>query len=512
MVGRVAFEKYGFVNKHWTSMTDFMLEKKAGVRHIHTLRIIGKVAAEFNTCLKFLIGKKTRDNFEASATSDEQHGFRPNRSSIDAVWLKLLTFESARMQKCTLATIQHDMTAHFDRMDPAMTSIYGSKYGVDENIMNCINGTIAQLKRNVETALGVSEDAYSQLPGEPRLGGMVQGKADVPQWSTQQSDAMLKAHNALNNGVHINSPNMQREIRHSSVAFADDTDGQESRPTEDDNAISTVISNLQHSAQTWSNLVQICGGLIALHKCNWQLIAWENHNGVLRLVTSTDETLVMADGKGASATIDFLPPNQPNIGLGYRLCPDGSQTHHFQAIQKAVTAFCHKAMGAHLTESETRQLLTQRLVPKVSYALHASSFTTMECNTINSTIRKTFLPLLRLNRHFPGAVLYGPHRYGGMEFPEMNTLQDQLQLDYLTKQLRWDKIVANDFLVTLDTVQLASGFTSPILEFTDPPVTYLDKSFIIALRHRLKRMDAAVWIEHSWTPQLQRIGDESLME
>ena len=217
---------YGFVNKHWTSMTDFMLEKKAGVRHIHTLRIIGKVAAEFNTCLKFLIGKKTRDNFEASATSDEQHGFRPNRSSIDAVMLKLLTFESARMQKCTLATIQHDMTAHFDRMDPAMTSVYGSKYGVDENIMNCINGTIAQLKRNVETALGVSDDAYSQLPGEPRLGGMVQGKADVPQWSTQQSDAMLKAHNALTGGVHISSPNMQREIRHSSVAFADDTDGQ----------------------------------------------------------------------------------------------------------------------------------------------------------------------------------------------------------------------------------------------------------------------------------------------
>ena len=107
---------YGFVNTHWTTMTDFMLEKKAGVRHIHTLRIIGKVPAEFNTCLKYLVGKRTRDNFEASGTSDEQHGFRPNRSSIDAVWLKLLTFECARMQRCTLVTIQHNMMAHFDRM------------------------------------------------------------------------------------------------------------------------------------------------------------------------------------------------------------------------------------------------------------------------------------------------------------------------------------------------------------------------------------------------------------
>jgi hypothetical protein len=503
---------YGFVNTHWTSMTDFMLEKKPGLRHIHMLRIIGKVAAEFNTCLKFLIGKRTRDNYEASEACDEQHGFRPNRSSIDAVMLKLFTFECARMQKYTVATIQHDMTAHFDRMDPSLTSVLGSKYGVDANIMNCINGRIAQLKRNVETALGISDGIYCQLHDEPHLGGMVQGKADVPQWSTQQSDAMLKAHKALTHGVQLYSPNMQREIQHSSVAFADDTDGQESIPTEEEDAILKVTRQLQHSAQTWSNLVQICGGLIALHKCNWQLIAWESRAGILHMVTTTNGELTMDDGKGASAIIDYLPPNQPNIGLGYRLCPDGSQDHHFQATLEAITALCNKATGAHLTEAEGRQLLSQRLIPKISYALYASSFTETQCGRINSTIRKTFLPLLRLNRHFPGAVLYGPKHFGGLEFPEIRTLQDQIQLDYIIKQLRWDKTVANDFLVTLDTVQMATGLTSPILECTNPPVTYLDKSFIIDLRHRLRKIDATVWIEDAWMPKLQRVGDESLME
>jgi hypothetical protein len=54
--------------------------------------------------------------------------------------------------------------------------------------------------------------------------------------------------------------------------------------------------------------------------------------------------------------------------------------------------------------------------------------------------------------------------YGGMEFPEISTLQDQVQIDYLLRQLRWDKVVANDFLVTLDSVQLCSSFTRPILE------------------------------------------------
>ncbi len=156
---------YGFPNEHWTHMTDFMLEKKPGMRQIHTLRIIGKVAAEFNTCLKFLIGKKARDNFERSETCDEQHGFRPNRSAPDAMMIKLLTFECARMQKSTIGSLQHDMTAHFDRMYPEMTSIYASKYLVDEGIMRSIGQTIARLRRNVETALGVSDKSYGQESG-----------------------------------------------------------------------------------------------------------------------------------------------------------------------------------------------------------------------------------------------------------------------------------------------------------------------------------------------------------
>ncbi|KAL7428792.1 hypothetical protein ACHAXH_000893, partial [Discostella pseudostelligera] len=161
---------YGFVNMHWTHMSDFMLEKKPGVRHIHQLRIIGKEPAEFNTCLKFYIGHQTMHNFENSDPCDDQHGFRPNRSSIDAGLLKLLTFECARMQQSTMCMVQHDMTAHFDRMYPAMTSIYASRYKVDRNILLSIGKTIHWLKRNVETALGVSTACYKQVSKAPKIG------------------------------------------------------------------------------------------------------------------------------------------------------------------------------------------------------------------------------------------------------------------------------------------------------------------------------------------------------
>ena len=67
------------------------------------------------------------------------------------------------------------MMAHFDCMYPAMTSLNASKYGIDYNVM---------LQRRVETSLGVSVTTYGNTPGTTPLGGVVQGKADVPQWST----------------------------------------------------------------------------------------------------------------------------------------------------------------------------------------------------------------------------------------------------------------------------------------------------------------------------------------
>jgi hypothetical protein len=87
-----------------------------------------------------------------------------------------------------------------------------------------------------------------------------------------------------------------------------------------------------------------------------------------------------------------------------------------------------------------------------------------------------------------------------MEFLNVFTLQLQTQLLYLLKQLRWNKTVANDIRVTLETTQLCSGLINPIMEFVSPPISYLGSS------------NASLWIEDIWTPILQHDGDASLME
>ena len=178
----------------------------------------------------------------------------------------------------------------------------------------------------------------------------------------------------------------------------------------------------------------------------------------------------------------------------------------------AIKKLCVPASGAFLDESEAIQMLSQRLIPKLSYSMHLTSWSRDDCKPFNSLIRKTIVPLMRLNRNYPSAVLYSSAEYGGMELPEVYTLQDQVQLPYLLKQLRWDKTVANDFLATLDCIQVRCGFTSPILDSVQAKIEYMGPSLILDIRSRLSEMDGQLWVEDAWQPSHQRVGDHSIME
>ena len=134
--------------------------------------------------------------------------------------------------------------------------------------------------------------------------------------------------------------------------------------------------------------------------------------------------------------IEFLSPDQPNKGLGYRLCPDGNQGPHFRALYDSVSDLCSAISGAQLSEKEARQSLWQRLLPKLDYGLHASYFTKSQCKKMDCLITNTFLPPMRLNRNTPRAVIHGPLRYGGLDLADTRTRQTQLHVKDLIKYLR----------------------------------------------------------------------------
>ncbi len=219
----------------------------------------------------------------------------------------------------------------------------------------------------------------------------------------------------------------------------------------------------------------------------------------MQLRQTTAQKLQINDWTGAPTTIKYGPTDKPNIGLGYHLCPNGDQHHQHEHTYNSIKQLCNNVAMANLTEQEAHQTVTQRLVPKLHYPLYLSSFTQKQTYKINTIVRRTFLPPMRFNRHLPSVVLYSPMPMGGMGFPEAYTMQDQAPIPYILKQLRWDKMVANDILVTHDHIQLTSGFVAPILQSTTKPIGHIDNSFYYQCAQ-----DWQKWKDHSGFKRLGR--------
>ncbi|KAL7551610.1 hypothetical protein ACHAWF_018082 [Thalassiosira exigua] len=502
---------YGFVNKRWLTETDFVIEKKPGDCRMHRLRIIGKLDAEWNTLLKHY-GREAMKNFEAGDPSDEQWGFRKDRTAIDAAMIKLLTYEVSRMAVLVIGDTQYDNSQCFDRIWPENSNIGLQRMNVQEELAISRAKAIEKMVRRFQTALGISEGYYRQEPGEHRIGGEIQGKGDVPPCYVILGDTILKAHQQMVKGLSIPSPSGQRRMERHNVSYADDNNSHVSADLHSPDPVMEVAYMLQESAQAWNDLTALSGGLIALHKCSWNLMSYKFVDGQPQLVDEIDHRLVIEDGKGATAEIEYKRPNEPNEGLGVMLCPNGSQDPQFKDILSKSKKVCSASASSFMTEAEAHHAMKGRLAPKLSYPMTISNLTKRQCKTLNTLHRKTFLPMMRLNRNTPNAVIFGPIEMGGMELPEAEALQSQSLVPYVIRSLRHDKTVAKDFLTTLDWVQLKSGFVRPILEDVQVRLDYVGRSLMVFLRNILRDIDSSLWIEDAWTPRLQRVGDESLME
>ena len=70
------------------------------------------------------------------------------------------------------------------------------------------------------------------------------------------------------------------------------------------------------------------------------------------------------------------------------------------------------------------------------------------------------------------------------------------------KHIQWGGKVANNILVTLDNIQLAAGFIRPIFDNTQRRLDYIDQGWLTSLQKRMGEIDAMIWIEDAWSPEL----------
>ena len=504
--------QFGFANTRWTHSVDVMLEKSPGVRHIHKLRIIGLVEADFNTALKILFARKLMKNAESSGLHNEQWGGRPNRTSIDAALRKLLTFEYGRYMKMTIALFANDQTACFDRMCPAISNMIAGKFGMDVNVLRARSKTMAAMQRKIKTNLGISTASYGNRPGAPIIQGEYQGKGDVASLWVMQSSTILEAHSSLYSGLSLPSVSTMAYRSKNNDVYVDDADTWASSCSVGPDATTEVLTHIANGAQHWTNCQDVCAGATAFDKCIVQCLAWKAVKQSLVIDMEVPINITLCDIKGAASTIKQLRANEPNVGLGFHLAPDGNQLEEFRSYLNKIRLVCAATTSMHLTHADTRVMLRSQLIPKLWYGLHLSQFMPRQCKTADILLNTTFLPRMGIHRKTKLAVVYGSTQRGGHAFINTQLLNDQANFMYILQTLRWNNETADDLLHTLDALQIASGFVSPILSNTTKVITYLGRGLLLHIRHRLGALDGSIWVERAWQPALQRLHDSSMME
>jgi hypothetical protein len=98
-----------------------MIEKDIGVPKIHRIHIIHLYEAYYNLFLKIQWGSRlVRHGEEHNGFSDQNFGSRKDRTAMDPVLLKQLSYDLSHQSRTNLATFDNDASMCYDRIIVAL--------------------------------------------------------------------------------------------------------------------------------------------------------------------------------------------------------------------------------------------------------------------------------------------------------------------------------------------------------------------------------------------------------
>jgi hypothetical protein len=157
-----------------------MLEKDPGEPFLHRLRVIHLVLKQFWAKRMLRYGEKRQ------ALGEEQHGSRCSRMAIDAVMLKLLTYDNSRIyHTINLMTMDNDAKSCYDRILISLAMLASRRLGMPTSVAQTHPETLRNMIHKICTSHGVSDESYSAL--RELLCGISQGSGAGPATYGSQS-------------------------------------------------------------------------------------------------------------------------------------------------------------------------------------------------------------------------------------------------------------------------------------------------------------------------------------
>ena len=167
----------------WAKVHSQMIAKSEGQPRIDKLRVIHLYEADYNGFLKTTwphraVHLATKNNTLNHAQGGGQKGRQANHIALQ----KEMKYQYARLRKTTFATMDNDAKACYDRIIMLLATITSGHFGIPKQARDLQARTIRKMQFHIKTALGISNEYYTDTTTTPLHGSGQGSGSSAPIW------------------------------------------------------------------------------------------------------------------------------------------------------------------------------------------------------------------------------------------------------------------------------------------------------------------------------------------
>ena len=509
--------KLGVSLKRWQITVTAMLEKDTGSPKLHRLRVIHLLEADLNLLVKIIIARRFVWHGEQHGIFGEaQAGGRPGRSANDIVLQKELTYDLAYRTLVSLAMMENDATACFDRMIPSLVNLGLRANGVPEEIAKLIGTTLVKMRYKIKTKLGISTRHYSHSE-DNEIYGTGQGSAGSMAFWLLISAILFRIMSQIAHGLAFSDPQRLHTIKRTMEGFVDDTDVAVNDATaQAPYTPKELVSTLQTDAQHWERLLFISGGKLELNKCFFYIMTWTFcANGIPSLTPKADlpYTLMITQGNDAHPTaIAHKDCTEPHKTLGVMKTPNRSQTGEITRLTTKCNIHAQAILSNSVTASDSAVAYRVYHLTSIGYSLGTTYISLKDLDKLQGRAISAFLATSGYNRNMKRELVFSPRNHGGLSMIPLLLLQGQQGINLLRRHLLHHTELGLQIKIDIEWIQLEAGTYTPILENTQEDLPYIADGWILGIRRFLQLVSAEIKIHGITKPRTYRQGDVYIMD
>ena len=507
--------QHGYVYERWKKVVNAMIEKIPGKPLLSKLRIIHLLESDFNLMIGILWGRRLVYLAEDKNLFDDgQSGSRPGKRCQDLLLQKDTTLAIWRMSRTDGIFFDNDAKSCFDRIVMTCASLCSQHFGMPKQPCELFLKTLYQMKYHIKTSFGISDTFYSATD-TTSVHGPGQGGRGSPCIWLAISSLIMKCAKLRSDGATIINPFDDTERLNISITgFVDDVTHWLSNGSRD---IIEQISDVQHMAQWWEQLLYSTGGKLELEKCFLYVMRWQFDNEGQPFITKPEELPVdvkLTDSESKTEyIINYKNCHEAHRSLGVMFTPGGSNKAEYERMVKKSHSFAQRIGISNINRSEAKTLYFSCYIPGISYSLCVDSFTFNQCQKVQGATTQMFLSRMGFNRCLPSAVVYANPKIGGIGLRHLFSEQGTEKICYILQTIRCGSKTGQLLKIRLLWAHLFAGTQKPVLEDTSTFLPHLDivDPWIKTLREFLLSSELTITIPEFNDQRLKCENDEFIM-